>query len=336
MSTTYQRIVDPLAPPGAGGVRGGGSIHSTAMKRPRKDEDDDDDDALSREHDPTRASRAAVSPDAAMVTVMSGKAKGLTRRMPGNVGGALRVGKAAENDLVLPDDTVSRRHLVLERREDGVWARDLDSRNGLRVGGAKVREARVAPGTSLLVGDVELVVGVGAEVAQIPPSEREQFGLAFGRSQAMRQIFGMLERVAASPATVLLLGETGTGKDVLARSIHQESARATAPFEVLDCGAVAGSLIESELFGHERGAFTGAIATRVGAFERAAGGTIFLDEIGELPLELQPKLLRVLEAREFRRVGGQTTLAADVRVIAATTQDLRALVDEGRFRQDLY
>jgi transcriptional regulator with GAF, ATPase, and Fis domain len=134
---------------------------------------------------------------------------------------------------------------------------------------------------------------------------------------------------------VLLLGETGTGKDVLARSLHRRSGR-SGGFEVIDCGAIVPSLIESELFGHERGAFTGAVATRAGAFERAEGGTIFLDEIGELPLDMQPKLLRVLEARAFRRVGGANTIDADVRVIAATSRDLRAEVKAGRFREDLY
>jgi transcriptional regulator with GAF, ATPase, and Fis domain len=150
----------------------------------------------------------------------------------------------------------------------------------------------------------------------------------------MRRIFGVLERIAQTPATVLFLGETGTGKDLLARSVHL--AWGNGPFEVVDCGAISPTLIESELFGHERGAFTGAVAARAGAFERASGGTIFLDEIGELALDLQPKLLRVLEARHFRRVGGDTMIPADVRVLAGTTKNLRREVQEGRFRDDLY
>jgi DNA-binding NtrC family response regulator len=152
----------------------------------------------------------------------------------------------------------------------------------------------------------------------------------------MRSIFGMLERIAKTDATVLLEGETGTGKDVLARAIWTESARAQGPFVVVDCGAVSYSLIESELFGHERGAFTGAVAARQGAFELADTGTLFLDEIGELPLDVQPKLLRVLETREFRRVGGNRTVKADVRVVAATKRNLLREVQAGKFREDLY
>jgi transcriptional regulator with GAF, ATPase, and Fis domain len=152
----------------------------------------------------------------------------------------------------------------------------------------------------------------------------------------MRSVFGMLERIAPTDGTVLLEGETGTGKDVLARAIHLASPRAKQPFVVVDCGAISYSLIESELFGHERGAFTGAIASRMGAFENANGGTLFLDEIGELPIDVQPKLLRVLETREFRRVGGNKTLRAEVRVVAATKRDLKREVERGKFREDLY
>jgi transcriptional regulator with GAF, ATPase, and Fis domain len=152
----------------------------------------------------------------------------------------------------------------------------------------------------------------------------------------MRTVFGMLERIAPTDGTVLLEGETGTGKDVLARAIHLASPRAKQPFVVVDCGAISYTLIESELFGHERGAFTGAVAARRGAFENAEGGTLFLDEVGELPIDIQPKLLRVLESREFRRVGGNKTFRADVRVIAATKRDLKREVERGKFREDLY
>jgi transcriptional regulator with GAF, ATPase, and Fis domain len=171
---------------------------------------------------------------------------------------------------------------------------------------------------------------------EVLPSEKTLFGGAFGQSLAMRTIFGVLERIAPTDGTVLLEGETGTGKEVLARAIWSSSSRAQKPFVVVDCGAVSYSLIESELFGHERGAFTGAVAARHGAFELAEGGTVFLDEIGELPLDVQPKLLRVLEMREFRRVGGNKTFQANVRVVAATKRDLLREVRAGKFREDLY
>ena len=283
-----------------------------------------------------RARLPTITPDGIALIVISGGAKGTRAIVSGKVGGVVRVGKADTNELVLPDATVSRHHFTLERTAEGLRVLDAGSTNGLRIGGAEIKEAIVAPGTLIEAGDVQLLVGVAARDAVLPPSEHDRFGLARGTSQAMRRIFTVLERIARSPASILLVGETGTGKDVLARSIHQKSARADGPFEVVDCGAIAGSLIESELFGHERGSFTGAVSSREGAFERAAGGTLFLDEMGELPLELQPKLLRVLDAREFRRVGGSKTLSANVRIVAATTRDLAREVQQGTFREDLF
>ncbi|HYJ10473.1 MAG TPA: sigma-54 dependent transcriptional regulator, partial [Polyangiaceae bacterium] len=162
------------------------------------------------------------------------------------------------------------------------------------------------------------------------------FGDVLGPSLAMRSIFGVLERIAPTDASILIEGETGTGKDMLARAVHQQSQRKDQPFVVVDCGAVSYSLIESELFGHERGAFTGAVATRQGAFELAGRGTVFLDEVGELPIDVQPKLLRVLESGEFRRVGGNKTLRAEARIIAATKRNLKEEVERGKFREDLY
>jgi len=188
----------------------------------------------------------------------------------------------------------------------------------------------------LKVGEVEIGLRPGAQKTEVLPSDETSFGPALGQSLAMRTIFGVLERIAPTEATVLLEGETGTGKDVLARAIVERSPRKGGPFVVVDCGAVSYSLIESELFGHERGAFTGAVASRQGAFELADGGTVFLDEIGELPLDVQPKLLRVLETREFRRVGGNKPIKTDVRVVAATKRDLVREVRGGKFREDLY
>ena len=252
------------------------------------------------------------------------------------VGGRLTIGKAADNDLVLTDDTVSRHHCEIVRAPDGLHVRDLDSTNGTKIDGTRIREAMVQPGSVLKVGEVEIQFRPSVQKVEVLPSEKTSFGPAIGQSLAMRTIFGVLERIAPTDATVLLEGETGTGKDVLARAIWSASSRANKPFLVVDCGAVTYSLIESELFGHERGAFTGAVSTRQGAFELADGGTLFLDEIGELPLDVQPKLLRVLETREFRRVGGNKTLATTVRVIAATKRDLQREVGAGKFREDLY
>ena len=237
---------------------------------------------------------------------------------------------------MLADQTVSREHCEIVREARGYLLRDLGSTNGTLLDGAEIREVFLRPGSILTVGKIELKVRTFAERIEVLPSENEFFGDVVGRSQSMRQIFGLLERLAPSDATVLLGGETGTGKDVLARSIHAASPRKERPMIVVDCGAVVGTLIESELFGHEKGAFTGASANRQGAFELADGGTLFLDEIGELPLDLQPKLLRVLEQRSFRRVGGNKEIRVDIRVVAASKRNLKMEVERGKFREDLY
>jgi transcriptional regulator with GAF, ATPase, and Fis domain len=247
-----------------------------------------------------------------------------------------RIGKSRDNHLVLGDETVSRVHCEIAREAKGFLLRDLDSTNGTLLDGAQIKEAWLKSGAVITIGNVELKVRPYAERIELLPSESDAFGEAVGRSVVMREIFGLLERLAPTDATVLLGGETGTGKDVLARSIHAASPRADRPFIVVDCGAVVGSLIESELFGHERGAFTGATASRQGAFELADGGTLFLDEIGELPLDLQPKLLRALEQRQIRRVGGNQTMRVDIRVVAASKRNLRMEVERGKFREDLF
>jgi len=292
---------------------------------------------VSQPSSPIEISTRAQSPDLRLpddivVIVLSGAQRGQRVRLVNR----LRIGKAPENDLVLNDDTVSRQHCELERRAQGVLVRDLGSTNHTRVGRMAVHEAVVESGATISVGGVDLSLRVEPRQAVVLPSESNHFGEALGTSIAMRTIFGVLERIAPTDAGVLLEGETGTGKDVLARSIHQMSPRRERPFVVVDCGAVSYSLIESELFGHERGAFTGAVATRQGAFELAGRGTVFLDEVGELPLDVQPKLLRVLESGEFRRVGGNKTIRAEARVVAATKRELKGEVERGKFREDLY
>ncbi len=246
------------------------------------------------------------------------------------------IGSHPSNDLSLDEPTVSRFHCEVRVDAEGALVRDLGSRNGTMVDGTYVKEAFLRTGSNLRLGKVGLRFELAAESNKVALSERTEFGSLVGRSVAMRMVFALLERVAASDVTVLLEGETGTGKGAAAESIHRAGARASAPFVVVDCSAIPPNLLESELFGHERGSFTGAAGRRVGAFEEAEGGTVFLDEIGELPAELQPKLLRVLEEREVRRVGSNLHQKVNVRVIAATNRDLRTEVNEKRFRPDLY
>jgi transcriptional regulator with GAF, ATPase, and Fis domain len=245
------------------------------------------------------------------------------------------IGTHPSNQLVLTDTRASRFHLELVRDDRGARAIDLDSANGTTAGRLRIREVYVGDGAVLELGDSAIEIrATGETTHELPASE--QFGELLGRSLAMRRVFAIARRAAAAPATVLLLGETGTGKDLLARAIHGASPRAQRPFLVFDCGAVAPTLIESALFGHLRGSFTGADADRAGVFELADGGTLFLDEIGELPLSLQPKLLRVLETGQLQRIGAPAPITVDVRIMAATHRDLRAEVDRERFRADLY
>ncbi len=279
------------------------------------------------------ATPATVNLRRCKLVVIKGPQRGTEFLIAGDV---IRIGKAPENDLVLADETVSRVHFEIARDAKGYLVRDLKSTNGTFLDSAEVKEAYLRAGSVIAVGATEIKFTPFEERIEIMPSEKEQLGEMVGKSSAMREIFGLVEKIAPTDATVLIEGETGTGKDMIARTLHQLSPRGDKPFIVVDCGAVAGTLIESELFGHEKGAFTGAVNARQGAFELASGGTVFLDELGELSLDLQPKLLRVLEQREFRRVGGAKTLKVDLRVIAATRKDLRSEVEKGKFREDLY
>ncbi|MDP6526131.1 MAG: sigma 54-interacting transcriptional regulator [Kiritimatiellia bacterium] len=246
------------------------------------------------------------------------------------------IGADPNNDLILDDSAISRCHCEIHVLPEGYVVRDLGSTNGTIVQGVKVTEAFLEQGTEIQLGQTRFVFCPLPEQMEYGLSEKEAFGSLLGKSMAMRHVFHVAERYAATDATVLIEGETGTGKEVLAEEIHRHSHRKDKPFIVIDCASLAKDLIASELFGHTKGAFTGATSDRVGAFQHANGGTVFLDEIGELDSELQPKLLRVLEKREVKRVGSNDVRNIDVRIISATNQKLEAEVNAGTFREDLY
>jgi len=267
------------------------------------------------------------------VDVVAGPNAGQAFEVPGP---EVRVGSGRSSDLLLFDPTVSRHHLTLQLDQTGIRVLDAGSSNGTIVDGLRVRDAYARPDSLIIIGGTTLRLRIGASIVEVPLSARESFGGLRGTSVAMRQLYTLLERVAGSSDAVLIHGETGTGKELVAQAIHEESPRSSGPFIVFDCSAVSAQLLESELFGHVRGSFTGATGDRVGAFEAAHGGTLFLDEIGELPLDLQPKLLRALERFEVQRVGENGRRRVDVRVVAATNRNLGEEVSARRFREDLY
>jgi DNA-binding NtrC family response regulator len=249
----------------------------------------------------------------------------------------LRVGSHPQNELVLVEDrTASRHHFEIQYTERGHLLVDLNSTNGTFLDGRRIERAYLSSGSQIRAGSSVITFApIDEEVTIEPDREGELCGMV-GGSVKMRQIFGLIKKIAPMDVSVIVQGETGTGKELVARAIHELSMRSRGPLVVLDCGAIPPNLIESELFGHEKGAFTGAVNSRPGAFERANGGTIFLDELGELRLDLQPKLLRVLENREVRRVGGNDVIEIDCRVIAATNRDLVKEIAAGNFREDLF
>jgi len=247
------------------------------------------------------------------------------------VGEAFTVGKDPSNDLVVADRYISSRHLKILRRNSAFHLVDQSSTNGTYLGNARVYEAEVPLFTTLRIGETELVLEPLAS-----PQKEKSFQGIIGNDPSVRQLAELIERVAPSQAAVAIFGESGTGKELVARAVHARSNRAERAFIPVNCAAISRELIESELFGHEKGAFTGALNARKGAFEEADGGTLFLDEIGELPLELQAKLLRALESGEIKRVGASRPMTVDARVVAATNLDLLGAVREGRFREDLY
>jgi DNA-binding NtrC family response regulator len=251
-------------------------------------------------------------------------------------GDVCRIGTHPSNDVPLEDASVSRFHCRLVPDALGWRVEDTGSMNGTWLQGLRIHGAVLPPDAVLSVGNsvIRIQTSEAADRTLVPmmPS----FGALTGTGRPMRKLFAMLEKVAASDINCFIQGESGTGKELVATEIVQRGIRANKPFVVVDCGAISPNLVESELFGHVRGSFTGADRDRIGAFEAADGGTVFLDEIGELPLEVQPKLLRALEQREIRRVGETRPRRVNVRVIAATHRDLEREVNKGTFRGDLY
>lgn len=248
----------------------------------------------------------------------------------------ITIGKKKDNKFILTDTSISRHHVLVKETHGGFLLKDLKSTNGTFLNDVKIHEAYLKFGTIIKIGHSKIKFIPYDDSIKSYPSEKPNFGDCYSDSFQMRNIFTMLERIAKTDATIILEGETGTGKELLARAIHKNSSRSKKPFLVLDCSAIAKNLIESELFGHEKGAFTGANTSRKGVFEEANFGTVFIDEIGELSQELQPRLLRVLENRELKRVGGNRIVKINVRVIAATNRNLADEVKHNRFREDLY
>jgi DNA-binding NtrC family response regulator len=267
------------------------------------------------------------------VEILSGPDVGKSAKMDKPL---YRIGSHESNDLVLTDDSVSKHHLEIAVAPDGYRIVDLSSSNGTFMGGVKIGEVTIVEPVTLSIGTTTIRVAPAPIEAEVPASTRTSFGSVLGRSVAMRELFEQLDAVAKSDCSVLIEGETGTGKEQVAESIHNESPRKDGAFVVVDCGALLGELMESELFGHAKGAFTGADQERKGLLQMADGGTVFLDEIGEMPVALQAKLLGVIERRKVTPLGTSTARSIDVRVIAATNRNLAREVNEGRFRSDLF
>jgi DNA-binding NtrC family response regulator len=292
--------------------------------------------------DPTLLGAAAekeTEPVAFVLRVIEGPDQGRSLVIDAREAGRVLIGKSRACDLALEDPLVSRRHCAVEATPRGLRVVDLGSSNGTVAGRTVILDAYLAQGERFRLGQTCIAVEIAQPKTAAPEPQltpAAAFGRLVGGSLPMRKLYGLCDRVAASDVPVVIEGETGTGKELLAEALHEEGPRARGPFVVFDCTAVPPTLAESTLFGHERGAFTSAVASRKGVFEQAHGGTLLIDEIGDLDSTLQPKLLRALERGEVQRVGGQGWLRVDARIMAATRRDLEAEVQAGRFREDLY
>jgi len=267
------------------------------------------------------------------LVIVAGPDKGIDCALDGTT----MLGTHENNDIVLTDDTVSRYHLELQVRRDGLRIKDLETTNGTHHGGARVESITVREATRIRLGKNSTIEIIPTETdVRLGTYTETKLGSVIGSSQPMRALFALLNRVATTDVTILLEGETGSGKEIIAEAIHEASNRSSKELAVVDCAALPKNLIGSELFGHVRGAFTGADSDKKGLIEVADGGTLFLDEIGELDIDLQPQLLRVLEKREVRRVGETKSRPVNIRIIAATHRNLKQMVKDRTFREDLY
>ncbi len=289
--------------------------------------------------DPTPILRAAIAPvvtRGCVITVLEGPDAGKRFPVEDMVTQRVLIGQSPVCAVCLTDRAVSRRHAALEAEHGMVRLLDLESSNGTFVNQLRVRDIYLRGGESVRVGSTTLRVDLDASTHVVQASEQSGFHRVVGASPEMRSLYPMFARLAASDVPVLIEGETGTGKEVLAESLHEASPRKDAPFVIFDCTTVSPALLEAELFGHEKGAFTGAVTTRRGLFEEAHGGTLFIDEVGDLDIALQAKLLRAIEKTEVRLVGGNRWTRVDVRIVAATRRDLDREVQARRFRDDLF
>jgi DNA-binding NtrC family response regulator len=311
-------------------------VFSSAFREDKKSPNEPDPKPQAAVENPTQVIYEEQQPvlvlRAAVLRVVAGIDRGATCCM--NLS-RVTVGSAPDNSLVLTDPAVSRHHLEFQVHDQGFLVHDLDSTNGTRFRGARVQEVMLGLGAEIRLGSTVLRIERGEETSQRVEG-KQAFGGLIGTAPSMQELYGLLSAVAPTDVTVLIEGETGTGKELVAQEVHRQSPRGQFPYAVVDCGAMPANLIESELFGHERGAFTGAVTSRDGVMEKARGGVVFFDEIGELPLPLQTRLLRMLDQRMVKRVGSNLERKVDVRIIAATNRNLEREVQAGRFRQDLF
>ena len=291
------------------------------------------DDAHPRSQPTTELVRDRKAPLGAIIRVTGAPASPPELPLPS---GRCIIGAGQDATIIVDDKAVSRRHAELELRADGIAVRDLDSRNGTFYLGQRIESAVLSYGATLTIGSATITVDLDTASLDAGEHHLPAYRGLHGRSGAMRRLFGILARLEGSLVNVLVEGESGVGKELVGKAIHQGSGVANGPLVVVNCGAIARELVLSELFGHRKGAFTGATEHRQGAFDAADGGTLFLDEIGELPLEVQPALLRALETGEVKTVGDDRAHDVDVRFVAATNRNLLEEVEAGRFREDLY